>query len=74
MSSKKYSRVYVEITNICNLNCSFCHNNKRDKKFMSISDFSHIIDEVKGYIESKLPFFGGWCLSLHFATCCQSAR
>lgn len=46
---KKFKKVYIEITNICNLNCSFCHNNKREKKFMSVSDFSHIIDEVKPY-------------------------
>jgi len=46
---KKFKKIYVEITNICNLNCSFCHNNKREKKFMNVSDFSHIIDEVKLY-------------------------
>ena len=46
---KKFKKVYIEITNICNLNCSFCNNNKREKKFMNVSDFSHIIDEVKNY-------------------------
>ena len=24
-----YNKVYVEITNICNMNCSFCHGHKR---------------------------------------------
>mgnify|MGYP003310530992 CR=1 FL=1 len=48
---KKFKKVYVEITNICNLNCSFCNNNKREKKFMNVSDFSHIIDEVKKYTD-----------------------
>ena len=48
---KKFKKVYIEITNICNLNCSFCSNNKREKKFMSVSDFSHIIDEVKKYTD-----------------------
>ncbi|MBE6150555.1 MAG: radical SAM protein [Firmicutes bacterium] len=48
---KKFKKVYIEITNICNLNCSFCNNNKREKKFMNVSDFSHIIDEVKSYTD-----------------------
>ena len=48
---KKFKKVYIEITNICNLNCSFCSNNKREKKFMSVSDFSHIIDEIKKYTD-----------------------
>ena len=48
---KKFKKVYIEITNVCNLNCSFCLNNKREKKFMSVSEFSHIIDEIKGYTD-----------------------
>jgi len=48
---KKFKKVYIEITNVCNLNCSFCLNNKREKKFMSVSDFSHIIDEIKLYTD-----------------------
>lgn len=48
---KKFKKVYIEITNICNLNCSFCLNNKREKKFMSVSDFSHIISEIKPYTD-----------------------
>ena len=46
---KKFKKVYVEITNMCNLSCSFCHNTKREKKFMNVSDFSHIINEIKPY-------------------------
>lgn len=48
---KKFKKIYVEITNVCNLNCSFCLNNKREKKFMSVSDFSHIIKEIKPYTD-----------------------
>lgn len=48
---KKFKKVYIEITNICNLNCSFCHNTKREKKFMNVSAFSHIIDEIKPYTD-----------------------
>ena len=45
----KFKKVYIEITNSCNLNCSFCNNNQRDKKFMTIEQFQHIINEIKYY-------------------------
>ena len=43
---KKFKQVYIEITNICNLNCSFCPKNCRPKKFMSIDEFDIITDEI----------------------------
>jgi len=45
----KFKKVYIEITNNCNLNCSFCNNNKRDKKFMTILEFEKIIKDIKLY-------------------------
>lgn len=39
---QKYSRVYVEITNICNKSCSFCHGTKRERKMLSVEEFSYI--------------------------------
>ena len=29
-----YSRVYIEITNICNMACSFCHGHHRPNRQM----------------------------------------
>lgn len=46
-----YSRVYVEITNICNMNCSFCHGHSREKRMMSEAEFSHILGELSGVTE-----------------------
>lgn len=43
-----YSRVYVEITNICNMNCSFCHGHSRPARRMTEEEFAHIIGELKG--------------------------
>lgn len=48
---KKYSRVYVEITNICNRNCSFCPGTKREKRRMSLSEFSIIAEKLVGITE-----------------------
>lgn len=42
-------KVYIEITNSCNLNCSFCLNTQREKAFMSVENFEEIIKKVKDY-------------------------
>ena len=42
-----YSRVYVEITNICNMNCSFCHGHSRAKRQMTEEEYAHILAELK---------------------------
>ena len=46
-----YKKVYVEITNICNMSCSFCHGHKRAPRRMSKDEFSLILDKLKGYTE-----------------------
>lgn len=43
---KKFKQIYIEITNICNLNCSFCPKNSRPKKFMTVEEFEKITDEI----------------------------
>ena len=45
---QKYGRVYVEITNICNKSCSFCHGTKRKGRMMSEEEFSHIAASLVG--------------------------
>lgn len=46
-----YKRVYVEITNICNMHCSFCHGHHRAPMRMDMQTFSHILSELKGKTE-----------------------
>ncbi len=48
---KKYKKVYIEITNICNLECSFCPGSKRQSKYMSKGEFLHVIKEIKSYTD-----------------------
>ncbi len=43
-----YSKVYVEITNVCNKSCSFCHGHKRKPRAMSKEEFSLILDKLQG--------------------------
>lgn len=48
---KKFKKIYVEITSSCNLNCSFCQNNKRKKEEITLENFNHIIKEIKPYTD-----------------------
>lgn len=43
-----YSRIYVEITNICNMNCSFCHGHSRASRRMSREEFALVLEKVQG--------------------------
>ena len=43
-----YSRVYVEITNICNLRCSFCHGHSRPPRQMSRDEFCRVLQQLQG--------------------------
>ncbi len=43
-----YSRVYVEVTNICNMNCSFCHGHSRAPRRMSREEFALVLGKVQG--------------------------
>ena len=43
-----YSRVYVEITNICNMNCSFCHGHSRGLRQMTEEEYAHILQQLAG--------------------------
>ena len=48
--SKKYpySRVYVEITNLCNRNCSFCPGTARPKRMMTATEFRSVAEKLTG--------------------------
>ena len=44
-----FKKVYIEITNSCNLNCDFCIGTKEEKRFLSEEQFIIILDKLKGY-------------------------
>lgn len=41
-------RIYIEITNICNLKCDFCINHNREYKSLTLIEFKHILYEISG--------------------------
>mgnify|MGYP005876243967 FL=1 len=46
---RKFKKMYVEITNVCNLNCKFCPKTKRNAKFMTADEFRIIAKKLKGF-------------------------
>ncbi len=48
---KKYNKAYLEITNMCNKNCSFCHGTKREKAVMSEENFERALTCLSGVVD-----------------------
>jgi len=51
LSLKKFKKIYIEITNRCNLACSFCLRSDRAKAFMRPEDFRAILGTIEGYTD-----------------------
>ena len=47
----RFSKAYVEITNICNKSCSFCHGTKRKARMMSAEEFAVVAKKLRGFTE-----------------------
>lgn len=45
----KLKKIYIEITNACNLNCPFCIKNKRKINYMTLENYQYIINKIKPY-------------------------
>ena len=46
-----YNKVYIEITNLCNRNCSFCHGHSRPPRRMTAEEFAKILNKLAGQTE-----------------------
>ena len=44
-----FRQIYIEITNECNLSCSFCVQNHQNIRYLSIEKFERILKQVKPY-------------------------
>lgn len=47
----RFFRTYIEISNICNLQCTFCPEVEREKKVLSTADFRKILKQVLPHTE-----------------------
>lgn len=48
---KRFKKIYIEITNFCNLSCQFCANSGREKIYMNLHNFEHILKEIKPFTD-----------------------
>ncbi len=44
-----FKKIYIEVTNRCNLSCSFCHTSDRPKAFMQPAEFEDILVKIQGF-------------------------
>lgn len=44
-----YKKIYVEITNVCNLNCPFCAKTTRKKEFISLNKFKILLKKLENH-------------------------
>lgn len=46
-----YAKAYVEITNLCNIACSFCHGHRRTPRQMTQEEFRRVLQQLEGKTE-----------------------
>ncbi len=48
---KRFAKVYIEISNICNLKCSFCPGTTRQSRRMNVDEFKMVLEKIKDYTD-----------------------
>ena len=48
---KRFRKIYVEISNICNLKCAFCPGTKRKKRAMSEEEFRALLPKLQSWTD-----------------------
>lgn len=47
----KFKRIYIEITNVCNLNCSFCSRTSKSNREMTFEEFKEVLSKINNYTD-----------------------
>ena len=48
---KRFNKIYLEISNVCNLRCSFCPGTKRKPKVMTEAEFSALLPKLRPFAD-----------------------
>lgn len=48
---KKFKKIFVEITNCCNLACNFCHRSQRAPAFITPTAFDATLQRISGFTD-----------------------
>ena len=51
MSSKRFNKIYLEISNVCNLSCAFCPGTNRAKHIMTEAEFTSLMPKLRPYTD-----------------------
>ena len=51
MGGKRFRKIYVEISNVCNLSCAFCPGTKRPARIMSEREFAAVLPEISRFTD-----------------------
>ena len=47
----RFKKIYLEISNVCNLSCSFCHKTKRKPRIMNYDEFKSVLPKLRKYTD-----------------------
>lgn len=48
---KRFQKIYVEISNLCNLRCSFCPGTRRAPRVMTEEEFASLLPKLRGWTD-----------------------
>lgn len=48
---KRFSKVYLEISNLCNLRCSFCPGTRREARALSEAEFAFLLPKLRPWTD-----------------------
>lgn len=48
---KRFQKIYLEISNLCNLKCAFCPGTKRSPHIMTEDEFSSLLPKLRAYTD-----------------------
>ena len=48
---KRFNKIYLEISNLCNLSCAFCPGTKRKKHAMTVEEFSSLLPKLRSFTD-----------------------
>ena len=50
-NSKRFRKVYLEISNICNLSCRFCPGTHRKPHSLTLDEFTFLLEQITGWTD-----------------------
>ena len=48
---KRLRKIYLEISNVCNLHCTFCPGTRREKRFMTAAEFATLLPKLRPWTD-----------------------